>query len=69
MCQTTLTALIAFAYCERMTTIVDCTTTNLPDIMLRLVRTFGAMRLIRALRAAITDPTTRRMLARELGEN
>lgn len=64
-----MTALIAFAYCERMTTIVDCTTTNLTEIMRRLVRTFGAMRLIRALRVAITDPTTRRLLARELGEN
>jgi hypothetical protein len=52
-----------------MTTIVDCTTTNLTDMMRRLVRTFGAIHLIRALRAAITDPTTRRLLARELGEN
>ncbi len=52
-----------------MTTIVDCTTNNLPDIMLRLVKTFGAVRLIRALRAVITDPMTRGLLARELGEN
>jgi hypothetical protein len=63
-----LTALIVIVYCERMNTI-DCTTTNLSDVIRQLVRTYGAMRLIRALRGAITDPTTRRLLARELGEN
>ena len=52
-----------------MTNIIDCTKANLPDMMRRLVRTFGAIHLIRALRLAITDPTTRRLLARELGEN
>jgi hypothetical protein len=49
--------------------IIDCTTTNLTDMMRRLVRTYGAIKLIRALRLAITDPTTRGLLARELGEN
>lgn len=42
------------------------TTANLPRAMQQLVRTYGSIHIVRALRQAVPDPVTRRLLAREL---
>jgi hypothetical protein len=45
---------------------IDCTTGVLRDVFARLVKTYGAARLVQALRLVITDPVTRQHLARIL---
>jgi hypothetical protein len=49
-----------------MATWNDTKTTDLDTLMPQLVRTYGAVRLVRALATVITDPTTRALLARTL---
>jgi hypothetical protein len=51
---------------ERATMTIDCTTGVLADVFARLVKTYGAARLVQALRLVITDPVTRQHLARIL---
>jgi hypothetical protein len=48
---------------------IDCTTGVLRDVFARLVKTYGAARLVQALRLVIEDPATRAQLAKMLTDD